>query len=175
VRLLGLLLLLPLVISSCRKSRVVTTPRPVAVANTMEAGTFIDKAGTYNHADARGSSELNLSLGGTTVNWEIEVKRALPGGGMKRGTSRGGMSLKTAGDPWFVYLESPRRLWLFNGSEDLEYTLHDDAGSKGGHVTFRGKFDPHGPKVPDDVIRRLPPGLQKLFPPVAPATGRPSI
>lgn len=175
LRLIALLCLLPLAFSSCRKSKIILTPHAPSVPNTLFAGTFIDKAGTYTHTDAKGGSKLDLSTGGTAINWTLEISRNLPGGASTGGCSQSGMSLDAATDPWFVYVETPLRIWIFDGTKELNYSLHDDGGSRAGPAIFDGKLQYSDHKVPDDVIRKLPTELQKLFPPLAPAGPRPSI
>lgn len=174
--LLAALCLLPLPFSSCRKSKVVATRHTPLVANTLLPGTFIDKIGSYIHSDGKGTSKLDLTGSGIPIHWRFEINRPLPGGGGSRGgTSGGRISPDTASDPWFVYVESPRRLWFFDGTKDLEYSLNDDGGGRAGPAIFDGKLQYSDHKVPDEVIRKLPAELQKLFPPLPPAGPRPSI
>ena len=169
------LCLLPLALSSCRKPKVLVTPRTPAAANTLLVGTFIDKTGSYAHSDGKGTSKLDLSGGGTAIHWSLEIRSQRPGGGSSARSSRGSISLDAPGDPWFVHAETPQRIWLFDGRKDLEYSLHDDHGSHGGAAIFDGRLQPSDHKVPDQVIRKLPAELQKLFPPLPPSGPRPSI
>lgn len=173
--LVPLLCLLPLALSSCRKSKVLVTPYAPAVANTLLIRTFIDKTGSYTHSDGKGTTHLELSGGGTTILWSLEIHSPKPGGGSSRRSSRGSIRLDDPGDPWFVYAETPQRIWLFDGKKDLDYSLHGEDGSRGGTAIFEGRLQPADDKVPDQVIRKLPAELQKLFPPLPPAGPRPSI
>jgi hypothetical protein len=174
--LVAALCLLPLAFSSCTKrSRVVVTTHTSSVPNTLLTGDFINKTGTYTYSDSGGSSKLDLTGGGTLINWSFEITRPLPGGGSSGGTSGGSISPDDAGDPWFVYVETPQRLWFFDGTKGLDYSLHDGSGGRGGPAIFEGKLQYSEHRVPDELIRKLPADLQKLFPPVLPAVPRPSI
>lgn len=160
---------------SCKKTTVILTPHAPPVANTLIPGTSIDKIGTYSYSDAKVSSKLDLSGGGTTIHWSFEISRPLPGGGSSGGSSSGGMSLANASDPWFVHAESPVRMWFFDGTKSLSYSLNDEHGGHGGPAIFDGQLQHSDHKVPDEVVRKLPAELQKLFPPLPPAGPRPSI
>lgn len=151
------------------------TPHAPSAPNTLIPGTSVDTIGTYAYSDAKVSSKLNLSGSGTAIHWIFEISRPLPGGGSSGGSSAGAMSLTTAGDPWFVHAESPVRMWFFDGTRTLSYSLNDEHGGHGGQAIFEGKLQHSDHKVPDEVIRKLPGELQKLFPTLPPAGPRPSI
>jgi hypothetical protein len=99
----------------------------------------------------------------------------LPGGGTTAGTNSSGMSLSSPSDPWFIFVESPKRLWFFDGRDELTYSLSDRGGSRSGPAIYSGKLQPTDEKIPTDLILLLPPDLQKQFPPVEPKTERPSF
>ncbi|QJE98586.1 hypothetical protein [Luteolibacter luteus] len=176
LRNLVILCLLPAAgLSGCRKSTVIVTPRTPAVANSLIPGTTVNKTGVYDYSDAKVTSRLELTGAGSSIHWSFDISRPLSGGGSSGGSSSGGVSLASPGDPWFVYVESPQRLWFFNGSKELHYSLNDESGGRSGPAIFEGKPHHSDDKVPDELIRKLPGELQKLFPPIPPAGPRPSI
>jgi hypothetical protein len=85
------------------------------------------------------------------------------------------LNLSSPSDPWFIFVESPQRLWFFNGSGELNYNLSDHGGSRGGPAISSGKLLPTNERIPQELIPHLPPELQKLFPPVPPKEDRPSF
>jgi hypothetical protein len=187
MRALALLVLAAALLPACSKRTVTITP-PAAVANTMSAGMFIDTPGSYHFGDRSESHDLDVTLSGQDIGWSISTSRTLPHGGRSTSTSRthphggssgssggGGMRMQAAGDPWFIFVESPGSYWMCDGSQRLDYHLNDEHGSNGGSAVHGGKLMPSAPKVPVELIPRLPAEMQKLFPPVEPPRKRPSI
>jgi hypothetical protein len=174
MRALALLLLAVALLPACSRRTVTITPPP-AVANTMSAGMFIDSPGSYHFGDRSGSHDLDVTLSGQDIAWNISTSRTLPHGGSSGSSGGGGMRIQAAGDPWFIFVESPGSYWMCDGSQRLDYHLNDEHGSNGGPAVHAGKLMPSSPKVPVDLIPRLPAEMQKLFPPVEPPRERPSI
>ncbi len=169
-----LLLTLAAASTGCRKtvtysSKVATTP------DSLIAGTVINSAGTWSANDPKGSQKLDVTISGTSVSWSVSSEKKHPGGGSSGGSSSSGMSLSSPIDPWFIFVESPKRLWFFNGKNELNYALSDGGGARSGPAIFSGQLQPTAEVIPTDLIPHLPPDLQKLFPPVVPQPKRPSL
>jgi len=177
MRLFLLLLVIPLALGACGKSRTIRTPPPGlwTGANTLAAGSVITTPGVYGTSDARESTKLELIPAGKDVHWSFRVERQLPSGGLNKSSAGGAIQLNSPADPWFVFAESPTRLWFFNGSDTLAYTVKDEHVSSGGQAISGGNLQNGAPRIPTEVIRKLPAPLQQLFPPVPPAGPKPSI
>ncbi len=174
MRAILLLLVASALLPACTRRTVTSAPRTTA-PNTMSAGMFIGKPGTYHFGDRSGSHDLDVTLSGQDIGWSISTSRTLPHGGSSGSSGGGGMRMQAAGDPWFIFVESPGSYWMCNGSQRLDYHLNDEHGSNGGSAVHDGKLTPSAPKVPVELIPRLPAEMQKLFPPVEPPRKRPSI
>lgn len=166
-----LLLTLAAVSVGCRK----TAPTVAAVPDTLIAGTVINSPGTWSASNAKGSQKLEVTISGTSVSWSVSSEEVHPGGGSIGGASSSGMSLSSPVDPWFIFVESPKRLWFCNGKNELGYALSDGGSTRSGPAIFSGQLQPTDEVVPTDLIPHLPPDLQKLFPPVAAPEKRPSF
>lgn len=167
-------LLLLALLAGCGKRRVTMIP-PTPAPNTMSAGAFIDKPGSFHFADRDGRHDLEVTLSGQDLGWNASSSLNLPHGGSSGSTSGGGMRIQAAGHPWFIFVDSPGNYWVCNGSDRLDYDLRDHHGSNGGPAVHDGKLMPTSPKVPTALIPRLPVEMQKLFPPVETPQKRPSI
>lgn len=181
MRLLPLLFLVPLAFSAsaCRKPRV-TVHRPPSVVpagpNTMDAGTVITAPGSYYFADSEGERHLTVTSASLAVHCTFETTDNHPDGSRRSGTAVMPIALKAAGDPWFIYVESKDRLWFFNANGDLDYHVQSSGTSESGRAVSDKQLRKEAPKVPAELIRRLPDELKQLFPSVPPADGpRPSI
>lgn len=173
---IGLLLLtLSLATLGCRRTITVTSSTTVTTPDTLITGMVIRSAGTWSAHTATTSQKLDVTVSATSVSWSVAKEEKLPGGGTGGASGSSGLSLSSPSDPWFIFVESPQRLWFFNGSGDLNYNLSDHGGSRGGPAIASGKLLPTDEKIPADLILLLPPDLQKLFPPVEPKTERPSF
>ena len=132
MRTLLFLLSLSLAAVGCRRT-VTISSSPVATApDTLIAGTIIRSAGTWSAHTSKTSQRLDVTVGGNAISWEAHEEEKLPGGGTSGGTSKSGMTLSSPSDPWFIFVQSPTRLWFFNGSGDLTYSLSDGGGSRSG-------------------------------------------
>lgn len=80
-----------------------------------------------------------------------------------------------ASSPWFIYVEVPERIWIFDGRKSLFCHTEDSTGSSGYLNAIGGGvlLDDSG-EVPAGLIQHLPADLQKLFPDGG-AKPRPSI
>lgn len=116
-------------------------------------------------------SRLTISLLDHGLHWTIYLQN----GHDDPISSAGSMTLKDPADPWFAYIQEPSRLWFFNGSDELFYSITEDVIKRGHTVVKEGKLLPGSPTPPAEVIRRLPVELQKLFPAAGEAARRPSI
>ncbi|MCW1925334.1 hypothetical protein OKA05_22430 [Luteolibacter arcticus] len=162
--------------AGCHKTTVTTTSSTVATSpDTLIAGTIIRSAGTWSAHKARTTQKLDVTVSGNSISWTIDTMEQLPGGGSSGGSGSSGMTLSSPTDPWFIFVESPRHLWFFNGTTDLTYSLSDGGGSRSGPAIHAGKLMPTNEKIPPDLVRQLPPDLQKQLPPVPPKEERPSL
>ncbi len=168
-------LLITAAASGCRKSTSHTSTLS-AGPDTLIAGTVINSAGSWSASTAKSSTELDISVSGASINWTITTLTKVGSFGSSSGSSGSGMSLSSPTDPWFVFVESPSRLWMFDGKDQLAYRIENNGGGgSGGQSIFDGKLLSGGPPVPRDLVLQLPPDLKKLFPHVEPAGKRPSL
>lgn len=168
-------LLISTAATACRKSTSHTSTLS-AGPDTLITGTVINAAGSWSARTPKGSTKLDLSFSGTSINWTITTEEKIGKFGSSSGSSGSGMSLSSPTDPWFVFVESPSRLWMFNGKDQLAYRFQNNGGgSGGGQSIFNGKLLSGSPQVPRELVLQLPPDLQKLFPHVEPAGKRPSL
>lgn len=175
MRIAFLLLTLSLATIGCRKSITYSTSAAVTTPDTLVKGTIIRSAGTWSAHSPKGSQTLEVTVSGTSISWEITSEEKHPGGGSSSGTGSSGMTLSAPSDPWFIYVETPQRLWFFDGKDALSYSLSDNGGSRSGPAIFVGKLQPTNEKIPRDLIPHLPAEMQKLFPPVEPKETRRSF
>ena len=170
-------LLITAAASGCRKSTTHTSTLS-AGPDTLIAGTVIKSAGSWTARTPQGSTKLDLTVSGTSVNWTIFTEEKIGNFGASGGSSSSGsgMGLSSPADPWFVFVETPSRFWMFDGKDELAYRFRNDGGgSGGGQSIFNGKLLPGSPPVPRELVLQLPPELQKQFPHVEPASKRPSL
>ncbi|MEK7949869.1 hypothetical protein [Luteolibacter soli] len=170
-----LLLTLTLATIGCRKVVTTTSSPAVTTPDTLIAGMVIRTAGTWSAHTKTTTNKLAVTVSPSSVSWEVTKEEKLPGGGSGGASGSSGLSLPSPTAPWFIFVESPQRLWFFNGTSDLNYNLSDHGGSRGGPAISAGKLLPTDEKVPTDLILLLPPDLQKQFPPIPPKTDRPSF
>ncbi len=168
-----LLVLSVLAVSACRKHSV-TSHRP-AVPNTLVAGTFISSGGTFTHADATITRELTVTPGPKDLTWNLRRTEYRPGGRSSGGYGNS-MPLAPGSTSWFIFVESPDRLWFFNGDNKLSYHISRGSASvSNGSSILNGKIQPDSPSIPAEIGPRLPAELQKLVPQAPPAVERPSF
>lgn len=178
MRILLTILFLAVTTTGCRRS-VIHSSSSTAGAHTLIAGTVIKSAGSWTASNSKGSTLMDISVSGTSVNWSITTKIETGGFGSGTRTMRSGssMSLSSPSDPWFIFVESSSRLWFFNGTDDLNYQFRipSGTGSEGGASIHSGTLSSASQQVPPDLIPQLPPDLRKLFPAIKEAPKRPSI
>src|SRR5690606_251021 len=97
-------------------------------------------------------------------------------GGSSSGGYGNSIPLPAAATAWFIFVESPDRLWFFNGSSKLTFH-HSDTGSgvSSGPAIVDGKLRPDSPPIPAELLPRLPAELQKLIPTEPPPVELPSF
>lgn len=169
-------LLITIPATSCRKTVIHTSSSSSTGPDTLIPGTVVNAAGSWSANTSKGSTKLDVSVSGTSINWTIITEEKIGKFGSSSGSSGSGMSLSSPTDPWFVFVESPSRLWMFDGKDQLAYRFQNNGGgSGGGQSIFDGKLLSGSPPVPRDLVLQLPPDLKKLFPHVEPAGKRPSL
>ena len=166
--------------SSCRKTKLVIVPPAAPLAAPAGSvpfarGAFITTPGLHAHTGPDQLVILDLTVAGNRLGWLYSLERRPPGGGSSKRNSQASLSLNDPGDPWFVFVETPGNVWFFNGSDQLSYTLGDERGSQSGQAIFNGKLQQAAPRIPDEVVLRLPEALRKELPPVQNPGPRPSI
>ncbi len=165
-----------MLLGGCRRGMTVTySSSRVTSASTLVAGTFITSAGSWESRQGDIGTELRVDLSGNQMSWHVDVMTYMPDGSSSGGGTGSSISIPAGGGGWFVYVESPERLWLFNGTDTL--LLQNASRGRTSLITAisAGKLVPEVGEVPAELISRLPENMKKFFP--APATGpaRPSI
>lgn len=157
--------------TACRRSAPAPTP-PAATTGLMDPGSFITKPGTLHYLATHTHIQLDLKQSGGRVDWNFHYLR--PSTGSR--TYGSGMALPTPDcQTWFLYMEDDTTFWMYDGGSVLRYYSLEDSGPKSGSVMRDGKLEQGDRKPPDDVILKLPPEQQKLFPPLPTPAKRPSI
>lgn len=177
IRLLSTLLaglLIAAAATGCRKT-VHRTSTVSTVPDTLIAGSLINSAGTFSANTPKGSQHLVVTVSGTSISWSLETREMHPDGGSSSGSSSSGISLSSPSDPWFIFVESPQRLWFCDGKDQLSYSLSDGGGSRSGPAIFSGQLQPTTEVIPPEIAPHLPAGIRNLLPPVEPVEKRPSI
>lgn len=138
----------------------------------MIPGDFITKPGKLRYNTAHGSVHLDLSQSGDRVDWNF--LHTMPSSSGR--TYGSGMTLPSPrSDLWFIYMENEASFWMYDGGSILRYYSMEASGPKSGSVIRDGTLEQTDRKPPDEVILRLPPDQQSLFPPVPKPAMRPSI
>ena len=165
------LLLLAVAATGCRRAGT-SGSTSVAAPDTLIPGNFITTSGTFTHTEGRTIRSLDVTRSGTSLSLDYRYREEMPSGGTSGSTSTNRGSISSPTDPWFIYVESPERFWLFDGKSALR-TFHPEGTT--GPVISSGKLGRSDAKVPGEVILRIPAELQKLLPPVEPPVKRPSL
>ena len=172
LRLLLCLSLALLASTACRKTST-TGSSATATPDTLIPGSFITTSGTFTHTGGMTTRSLDITRSsGRSLSLSYRYLEEMPSGGTSGSTSTNHTSISSPSDPWFIYVESPERFWLFDGKSVLR-TFHPEGTT--GPVISSGKLDRSDANVPADVILRLPAELQKLLPSVEPLVKRPSL
>src|SRR5205085_2441342 len=107
--------------------------------------------------------------------WNLYNARRPSAGSSGSGNNiKGSIDLASPASPWFIYVESPDRLWFCDGSAKLSYQIQTSGKSYGADAILDGALKDGSEPVPAEVIPLLPADLQKLFP-AAKGKPRPSI
>jgi hypothetical protein len=143
-------------------------------ANTLVAGSFIDAAGTFTYTDGALTHEIELSPGPSAVSCELRYREQRPGVSRSSSGSHP-IRLSDPGDRWFVFVESPGRLWFYNGRDHLDYECQTPGGRQSGLAIASGQLVPNTPPIPAELAPRLPEELRSLLPAAVPPGTRPSF
>jgi hypothetical protein len=171
-------LLVCIPVTGCR--RVVTSSASSSTSpsapNTLVEGTFITGDGNWHNRQGNTARELTVNHNGNNVSWNLNLATYMPNGGRSSGGSGSSMQVPSGGGAWFIYVESPDRLWFFNGKDQLVLQQASGYNTEPLTAISRGKLESEAAgQVPAELIPRLPADLQALFPmPSAPVV-RPSI
>lgn len=166
-----------LLLGGCRRGMTVThssAPR-ASRPNTLVEGTFITGAGSWDYQQGNTSRQFSVTQSGSSLTWNLDVTTQSPGGGNSSSGTGSEMALPAGASAWFIYVESPERLWFFNGKDELHLQLADIQNTSSLPAISGGKAGSEAARVPDELIPRLPENLQKLLPKPPPPTTRPSI
>ena len=176
LRLLLCLSLALLASTACRKTST-TRSSTIATPDTLIPGTFITSPGTYHGREGRYSRSIQLSLKPSYVAWTLTTEVTGTREATQSHTSSSGLVLSSPADPWFVYVESPGRLWLCDGHANLYANfIRSDGEDEHHQLVNMGRPSPtHRMPVPKPVFDRLPESIRRVLP--APETPgvRPSI
>lgn len=180
MRLPLLALILSLALIGCRKASVVaSTP---AAPPTLVPGLFVNSVGSWWAPHDSGSFRLEVSNPGNGLKYEFKIFKS-PGPPAGSNGAGGGSPIEIPPWPpdWFIYVEetgTTKYLWFYGSDRRVWYMTIQ--GQNYDPETVRvidqeGKLASGKRRVPADVILRLPPDLQKLFPPVELKNDRPSF
>jgi hypothetical protein len=176
LRLLLCLSLALLASTACRKTST-TRSSTVATPDTLIPGTFITSPGDYHGREGRYTRTIKLSLTGNQVSWTLTTEVTGTREATESSTSVSGMALSSPADPWFVYVESPGRLWLWDGHANLYVALIKGSGHNDYHqLVSDGRLDPtENLPVPKPVFDRLPEALRRIVPAPKTPVVKPSL
>jgi hypothetical protein len=176
LRLLLCLSLALLASTACRKTSSARSST-VATPDTLIPGTFITSPGDYHGREGRYTRTIKLSPSGTQMSWILTTEVTGTREATESSSSVSGMALSSATDPWFVYVESPGRLWLWDGHANLYAAFIGKNGNNDYHQPVGGgRLSPVDPlPVPKPVFDRLPESIRRILPVPESPVVRPSI
>ncbi len=177
MRIVFLALVIGLCASGCRPRKLTPPPHTgiIPPKDTLVEGTVIQGQGTWNHSESGIFASLTVSSHDKAVVWNFYTARqATPGSDGSGNNIRGSIDLASPASPWFIYVESPDRLWLCDGNAKLSYQIWTSSKNHGADAILDGALKDGSEPVPAEVIPLLPADLQKLFP-AAKGKPRPSI
>ncbi|WP_367874344.1 hypothetical protein [Luteolibacter sp. Populi] len=173
MRLLLFLLFIALPLTACRRPTVIKPPP--APANTLVDGTFISSGGSWFYAEKNTTATLKVDVRGPRVDWNYNyAKRNSSRSSGSSGTGSQ-MNLRSSSDPWFIYVETPDSLWLFDGVDNLTHAISTRGALTWNQAISLGQLEPDRGRIPPAIIPRLPAELQKLVPPGDAQRKRPSL
>ena len=162
--------------TACRKTSTSGTAAVATTPDTLIPGTFITSPGTYHGREGRYTRSIKLSPKPNYVSWtlntEITGNRELS----EIKTSISGLALSSPADPWFVYVESPGRLWLCDGHGNLYANFIGRTGNnEQRQLVNMGHLGTRQLPVPKPVFDRLPESMRRILPAPETPVVRPSI
>jgi len=176
LRLLLCLSLALLASTACRKTST-TRSSTIATPDTLIPGTFINSPGTYHGREGRYTRTIKLSLTGNQVGWILTTEVTGTREATESNTSSSFLPLSSPADPWFVYVESPGRLWLCDGHANLYANfIRSDGEDEHRQLVNMGRLSPVDKlPVPKPVFDRLPEALRRILPAPETPVVKPSI
>lgn len=177
LRLLLCLSLALLASTACRKTST-TRSSTLATHDTLIPGTFITSPGTYQGREGRYTRTIKLSPAGTQMGWTLTTKVIGPREAAgNHASSSSFLALSSPTDPWFVYVESPGRLWLCDGHANLYVNFIGSTGDNDYRQLVNScRLTPGKPlPAPKPVFDRLPEALRRILPAPETPVVRPSI
>jgi hypothetical protein len=176
LRLLLCLSLALLASTACRKTST-TGSSTVATPDTLIPGTFITSPGDYHGREGRYTRSIKLSLKPSYVSWTLNTEVTGTREATESHDSASSLGLSSPTDPWFIYVESPGRLWLYDGHANL-YANFIGSGGEDVHrqLVDMGHLSPsHRLPIPKPVFDRLPESIRRILPVPETPVVRPSI
>lgn len=176
MRTLLFIILLAAAVAACRKASS-TGSSTAATLDTLIPGTFITSPGDYHGREGRYTRSIKLSLTGTQVAWTLTTEVTGTREATESNASSSYLALSSPADPWFVYVESPGRLWLCDGHANLYANFIRSDGEDDHHqLVNMGRLSPVDKfPVPKPVFDRLPEALRRIVPVQETPEVRPSI
>jgi hypothetical protein len=162
--------------TACRKTST-TRSSTVATPDTLIPGTFITSPGDYHGREGRYTRSIQLSHTGNQVGWILTTEVTGTREATESNTSSSFLALSSSADPWFVYVESPGQLWLYDGHANL-YANFIGSGGDDVHrqLVNMGRLSPtHRIPVPKPVFDRLPESIRRILPVPETPVVKPSI
>jgi hypothetical protein len=160
------LLFLTLSLSTIGCRRTASHTASVATGpDTLVAGTFITAPGEYHGHEGRFTRTIKLTGHGTSIAYSIITEKGTSGDAADHQESVSALVLEKPTDPWFVYAESPARLWLCDGHANVYACFVSANGANEHHqLANSGHRTTDEKPLPAAVYQRLPEPLRLLFP-----------
>lgn len=156
--------------ASCRKSSSssMSSTFPSAAAASTCAGTFITSLGTFESTGNQGKTgqiidyRLILSQNGKDLGASFHYEmRPSAHESYVVGSGDESTGFERVGAGWFCFVEKPGIYWFFDGRNLVRVHSHGPAGGPQKSI-IDGRFvNRDNPKVPDEVLARLPVELSK--------------
>lgn len=181
MRVAVLLVILPLVLSGCRKKSAAapasTTPP------TLVSGLFVNSPGNWWAPHGSGSFQLEVSGSGNSLRYKwLLFDTPMPSGGGRGSGGSSPIAIPPWPPDWFIYVEeagASKHLWFYGSNNRLWFVTIRGRMTEPETVMIideKGKLNSRARRqVPADLIPRLPAELQKLFPEIDPSTKQPSF
>jgi hypothetical protein len=173
-----LCLCLPLLAGTACRKTTTTRASTAAIPDTLIPGTFITSPGTYHGHEGRYTRTIKLSQTGNQVGWTLTTKVIGPREATgNHASSSSLLALSSPSDPWFVYVESPGRLWLCDGHANLYVNFIGSTGDNDYRQLVNSRrLTPGKPlPAPKPVFDRLPESIRRILPAPETPVVKPSI